>query len=175
AGDAGGDRGVGRHLDQLRLEAFLSEVALLLGDEKLDRGDAAAGITDRDFGELLRAGRCCEQDRKQNCSNVAHRHCLRFRTRSSKKFDHFLLTFSFSSGLAPETSGNWSRHSYGRVASISARELKPFSSRGIAGSSGPLQQRSMISIERDGSLRVLIAQMTSSDFVMSTSSSTTTT
>src|SRR5262249_4363428 len=41
AGDAGGDRGIGRHLDELRLEALFLEVALLLGDEKFDRGDAA--------------------------------------------------------------------------------------------------------------------------------------
>ncbi len=41
------------------------------------------------------------------------------------------------------------------------RELKPLRSRGIIGSSGPLQQRRRISIESTGSARLHIAHSTS--------------
>jgi hypothetical protein len=41
------------------------------------------------------------------------------------------------------------------------RELKPRSSGWMAGSSGPLQARSMMVVSRRGSTRVIIAQSTS--------------
>ena len=54
-----------------------------------------------------------------------------------------------------------------------ARELKPLSETGMRGSSGPLQQRRRISMDYTGSERELIAQITSSELVMSMSLSTT--
>jgi hypothetical protein len=41
-------------------------------------------------------------------------------------FPHFPSTRSRSSRLDLDTGGNESSHSYGRVASMMARELKPF-------------------------------------------------
>ncbi len=81
---------------------------------------------------------------------------------------------AFSCGLGPIAGGNFSRHSNGRVASMTTRELKPLRPGSIAGSSGPLQARRMISKERSGSERVQIAQITSLRSETSMSSSTTT-
>src|SRR5688572_3493782 len=53
--------------------------------------------------------------------------------------------------------GNLSRHSNGRHASMIMRELKPLRSRGMIGSSGPLQQRRRISAESTGSAPLHIA------------------
>jgi len=61
-----------------------------------------------------------------------------------RKSRQSLAILSLSSRLAPLTLENFSRHSYGRVASITARELKPTSPRGIAESSGPLHARRLL-------------------------------
>src|ERR1051325_2483810 len=86
---------------------------------------------------------------------------------------HLPKILSRSSWLERDTLGKASFHSYGRVASMIARELKPFCSLGMIGSSGPLQQRRRISISTDGSLRVHTAHKTSCKLVGSMSSSTT--
>src|SRR4051812_810391 len=85
---------------------------------------------------------------------------------------HLPSTRSRSSRLERETCGNVSFHSYGRVASMIARELNPFWSFSMIGSSGPLQQRRRMSISSAGSERVHTAQSTSFKFVGSISSST---
>ena len=63
--------------------------------------------------------------------------------------------------LISAAGGNWSRHSNGRQASMIMRELNPLRSRGMIGSSGPLQQRRRISAESSGSARLHIAHSTS--------------
>src|SRR5207244_11023731 len=88
--------------------------------------------------------------------------------------DHRSRVRRFSSGSGPIAGGNSSFHSHGRVASMTTRELNPFSPGRIAGSRGPLQARLMMSNERSGSLRVQRAQITSSRSETSMSSSTTT-
>src|SRR6185436_19636884 len=87
---------------------------------------------------------------------------------------NFFSTRARSSAEAFTTGGNSPSISNGRQASITAREFQ-VTPRGRRGSSGPLQWRRMKSISSAGSQRVHIAQITSSRFVGSTSSSTTTT
>jgi hypothetical protein len=61
----------------------------------------------------------------------------------------FLSSLPLKSSLAALSAGSLSRYSYGLVASMIGRELKPLRSRGIAGSRGPLQQRRMTSMFSD--------------------------
>ena len=46
-----GDADISPYLDDLRLQAFLAEIAAILSNIKIDGGDAANGIGDDDFLE----------------------------------------------------------------------------------------------------------------------------
>src|SRR5579859_120933 len=92
---------------------------------------------------------------------------------SARIFPHLASAARRTSGLDSATGGKSFIHSYGRHASITARELCPRSAIGMMGSSEPLQLRRMISISASGLDRVVSAHRTSLVLVTSMSSSTT--
>src|SRR4029077_4631724 len=97
----------------------------------------------------------------------------------ANSFFHFSSIFFFSSGLSAFTGGKRSRQAYGRQAFRMARLLTKFPasrwSGCMAGSSGVLQQPSIMLMAVLGSQRVETAQRTSPKLDGSISSSTTTT
>jgi hypothetical protein len=82
-----------------------------------------------------------------------------------RRWPHFSRAASRTSLLETATRGKRSRHSKGRVASIRARELRPFWPGGMIGSSGPDHIRRMTSMSFSGSERVQSAHSTSHVFV----------
>src|SRR5262249_7552030 len=112
-----------------------------------------------------------------NCSPLANRWSLfaiQPRPRMARRSANFSLTFCRSSGLARATIGKSASRSYGRQASMIARELVELAG-SSSGSSGPLQARRTNSISLAGLQRVQMAHITSKRSLGSTSSSTTTT
>src|SRR5712691_4031712 len=95
----------------------------------------------------------------------------------SSRYENFSLAFFSTSGLGMFTGGNLSRQWNGRHASMIARELVKFPvalcSGLMRGSRGVLHAPVIMSIEVAGSERVSMAQISSSRFDTSTSSSTT--
>src|SRR6266849_3233282 len=95
----------------------------------------------------------------------------------SSRYENFSLAFFITSALGMLTAGNLSRQWKGRHASMIALELVKFpaarASGLMRGSRGVLQAPWTMSIEVAGSERVSIAQISSSRFDTSISSSTT--
>src|SRR3989442_12262923 len=124
----------------------------------------------RSYGECNRLRDCGEHlmKRKRRYGRYGH---------YSSRYPNFSRAFFITAGLGALTGGNLSRQKNGRHASMIARELVKFpfafSSGLMRGSSGVLQALCTMSIDVAGSERVSIAQISSSRFDTSMSSSTT--